>query len=979
MSNIPKHVIKKIKEVKEKQLKELDLSWKYNQSKDEKLTQIPTEVFELEQLEVLNLRSNQLTAVPDSISRLQNLTSLVLSRNKLTAVPDSITRLQNLTSLVLSRNKLTAVPDSITRLQNLTSLVLGVNQLTAVPDSITRLQILTSLALSSHKLTAVPDSFTRLQNLTSLVLSNNQLTAVPDSVTRLQNLTSLDLNYNQLTAVPDSITRLQNLTSLVLSYNQLTAVPDSISQLQNLTSFDLSDNKLSTIPDSIFQLQNLTSLDLWLNQFTTIPESITQLQNLISLNFSNNLLTYIPSYIYNCFSLQKLSLHNKFASIKGNNNKNQIKEISPKILQLKNLKELALGDNPIEIPPPEVVKKGVKAIKDYFLQIEAKGKDHLYEAKLLIVGEAGAGKTTLAKKIENQAYKLQDNETSTEGIDVIHWQFPMENGQQFKVNIWDFGGQEIYHSTHQFFLTKRSMYALVADTRKEDTDFYYWLNVVELLSDNSPMLIIKNEKQNRHREINERQLRGEFANLEKTLATNLATNRGLPQILSEIKHYISNLSHIGAALPKTWVDVRKTLENDPRNYISVEEYLDICEQNGFTRKEDKLQLSGYLHDLGVSLHFQQDPLLKKTVILNPTWGTDAVYAALDNKKVIRSLGRFNKTDLAKIWHDKKYADMHDELLQLMINFQLCYKIPGTLDTYIAPQLLSENQPKYNWPEKNNIILRYTYEFMPKGIITRFIVAMHNQIADHKHVWKTGVILKKDKIAAEVIEYYGKREIKIRIAGNHKKELMTIVTYELDKIHDSYNRLKYNKWIPCNCVTCKDSQEPYFYPLITLRKFTADRQERIQCQNSYQMVDVLGLIDDVLDRRQFLEQENRKSQGVIIRGDIENLVIQQSEEGNNIMEDKNKDNVKVRSAWANGSFYLFTFAVVIILLGVLAKTVPWQALPVILIAGGIFVPLVGVFQLRQDDRLTEKSFTELMKLVVGQLPLIGKSVNQQIEQ
>ena len=84
-------------------------------------------------------------------------------------------------------------------------------------------------------------------------------------------------------------------------------------------------------------------------------------------------------------------------------------------------------------------------------------------------------------------------------------------------------GQEIYHATHQFFLTKRSLYALVADTRKEDTDFYYWLNVVELLSDNSPMLIILNEKQDRRREINERQLRGQFANLKEILATNLAT------------------------------------------------------------------------------------------------------------------------------------------------------------------------------------------------------------------------------------------------------------------------------------------------------------------------------------------------------------------------------------------------------------------------------------------------------------------------
>jgi internalin A len=493
-----------------------------------------------------------------------------------------------------------------------------------------------------------------------------------------------------------------------------------------------------------------------------------------------------------------------------------------------NLRALNLDGNPMETPPPEVVIKGLEAIKDYFRQIEAEGVDHLYEAKLLIVGEAGAGKTTLAKKINNPEYELRDDEETTKGIDVVEWRFPMENGRAFRVNIWDFGGQEIYHATHQFFLTRRSLYALVADTRKEDTDFYYWLNVVELLSDNSPLLIIKNEKQDRHREISERQLRGQFTNLKETLATNLATNRGLLKVLTEIKHHICSLPHVGTALPKTWVKVRETLENSPRNYISLDEYLDICKQNGFTQLKDKLQLSGYLHDLGVCLHFQGDPLLKRTVILNPEWGTDAVYEVLDNERVIRNLGRFNRADLANIWYEAKYAKMQDELLQLMINFKLCYRIPGSRDTYIAPQLLTENQPAYDWDETNNLVRRYTYEFMLKGIITRFIVAMHRYIADQECVWKSGVVLEKDQTKAEVIEYYGKREIRIRVAGSHKKELMTIVTYELDKIHDSYQRLKYSQLIPCNCVTCKDRQEPHFYPFKVLQRFAADRQDHIQC-------------------------------------------------------------------------------------------------------------------------------------------------------
>jgi hypothetical protein len=94
---------------------------------------------------------------------------------------------------------------------------------------------------------------------------------------------------------------------------------------------------------------------------------------------------------------------------------------------------------------------------------------------------------------------------------------------------------------------------------------------VELLSDNSPVLIIKNEKQDRQCEISERSLRGEFTNLKEVLATNLATNRGLSEIKNAIELYISNLPHINTPLPKLWVRVRSALENDFRNYINLEE------------------------------------------------------------------------------------------------------------------------------------------------------------------------------------------------------------------------------------------------------------------------------------------------------------------------------------------------------------------------------------------------------------------------
>ncbi|WP_375478430.1 COR domain-containing protein, partial [uncultured Nostoc sp.] len=624
---------------------------------------------------------------------------------------------------------------------------------------------------------------------------------------------------NQLSTLPPEIVQLTNLQTLNLSYNQLSSLPPEIVQLTNLQTLNLSGNQLSSLPPEFRQLTNLQTLYLYNNQLSSLPPEIRQLQNLRSLNLYNNQLSSLP----------------------------------PEIRQLQNLNKLDLRSNPVPIPPEILGLKDlseepgdVNEILNFYFRVQDPAETELfYEAKFLIIGEGGAGKTSLAKKIADETYELQPDEESTEGIDVIQWHFTLPNGKDFRVNIWDFGGQEIYHQTHQFFLSKRSLYALVADTRKENTDFYWWLKIVELLSDKSPVLIIKNEKQDRDCQVNERQLRGEFDNLEKILATNLDTNRGLAEIKDAIQLYISKLDHVGTPLPKLWVRVRTALENDSRNYISFEEYCTLCRLNKLTDRKDMLRLSNYLHDLGVCLHFQDDSTLKHHVILKPEWGTTAVYKVLDNDNVKKKLGCFTKNDLKDIWQDGEYTDMRDELLQLMMRFKLCYEIPGRRDIYIAPQLLSIEKADYTWDDRNNLILRYTYTFMPKGILTRFIVETHPWIEQQKLVWKSGVVLNKDETRAEVIENYDQREIKIRVAGNRKKELMAVVTHELEKIHNSYERLKPQTLVPCNCETCKNLPLPYSYSLDSLKKRLNASRYQIECENSFEMIDVRKLIDDVM--------------------------------------------------------------------------------------------------------------------------------------
>ena len=727
----------------------------------------------------------------------------------------------------------------------------------------------TELDLAGLDLVELPPEIGELTQLQVLILGKwdqgakgNRLTTLPPEIGQLKNLTSLNLSNNQLRELPAVLGELKNLTLLNLSRNPLSELPAVLGELKNLTSLDLSENQLSELPAVLGELKNLTSLALSDNQLSELPAVLTQLQNLTTLYLSSNQLRELPAVLAQLQNLTELRLNN-----------NQLSQLPDFIRELPKLKKLDLRGNPVRIPPEILGEKNryepgdIQPILDFYFNSQRDPKP-LYEAKLLIIGEGGAGKTSLAKKLKDETYQLESQEKSTEGIDVLPWEISHLDGTPMRVNIWDFGGQEIYHATHQFFLTKRSLYLLVADERKDDTDFYYWLKVAETFGDNSPLLIIKNEKQDRQCKLDERTLRGEFSNLKESLSTNLETNRGLDTICAKVQQYLSSLDHVQQIIPAHWADIRAVLENysQSRNVLELRDYFDLCRRNGFSTEADMLAASQFLHDLGICLHFQDVRFLKRILILKPEWATGTLYKILDNQEVRADFGRFNDDTLEQLWDEGDESQMRDELLQLMKEFALCYEIPGCKGRYIAPQLLEKERLDYDWDSTDNLILSYRYTFKPKAIFPQLIVALHEQIEKNCRVWKHGMVITNGSARAEIIEddRYYEAEITIRVSGSNKRQLLTIVGHELDKINRSYDRLTTEILIPCNCVKCKGSQDPETYPYETLQEFIRDREELIQCRKSRKMVNVRRLIDDIaepqprdnLDKMERLEQPNQ---------------------------------------------------------------------------------------------------------------------------
>jgi len=629
---------------------------------------------------------------------------------------------------------------------------------------------------------------------------------------------------------------------LNLAWEGLTSLPEAITELTHLESLVLASNKIEDC-SLLGKLTNLKSLLLSGNQIRDIS-FLETLNRLEDLDLSNNKISDIEP-------LFKFFSNDTPSSINGS-----IGSI--------------IKDNPTDIPP-EIISKGNEAIIQYWQDIEAQGKDYLYEAKLLIVGPGEAGKTTLARKISNINAKMPKKEDErTEGIDIepIILKNNKMPTKSFQMNVWDFGGQEIYHSTHQFFLTKRSLYIIVNNTRTNSTDFNYWLQVINLFSDNSPVIIIQNQVSGSDTDLDLPGLQKYFSNIRYMLDADLSNiNDGrVRKIIQHIGSDIQKLWHVGDELPKQWVAIRNVLQKKAKDspYIKAKEFYKICVDNEVAEKKAMQRLSSLLHDLGVFLHFQDEPILGDIIILQNSWATKGVYKILDDKTIKKQKGRFSYIDVKAIWEGTDFEGKQDTLLQLMSKFELCYQIPYQKPReYLSPRLLPIAKPDYEWDDIDNekdetdnnessidnLILHYTYQFMPKGLLERIIVRLHRYIKDiNKYTWRKGCIFNYEYTNAEVIETYGVKKIEIRIKGNKSAYLSTIITKEIDELNASYQRLEVKKMIPCNCEFCVQAQTPHFYEYDKLIRRKENGKKEIECEinTNYPKLNIDSLLGNVFE-------------------------------------------------------------------------------------------------------------------------------------
>src|SRR5215213_7277326 len=252
----------------------------------------------------------------------------------------------------------------------------------------------------------------------SLDLRSLNLVNVPEEVAELTWLTELRKLYlylNPIRTLPATLSQLTKLTTLNIADGTSSAADPVIGTLKNLRILVLGGVGLNKFPDWILDLEELRVLDLFDNDLRKLPESLGKLSELEFLRIDSNPLQQLPS----------------------------------SLLGLKNLVRLYV-DAKLRIPKEITESRDAKKILDYYFRI--RGERHpLNEFKLILVRRGGVGKTALVHRLTMGKYKEFKR---TPGIKITKWPVQID-ADHVQAHIWDFGGQEIVHGTHRFFMTER--------------------------------------------------------------------------------------------------------------------------------------------------------------------------------------------------------------------------------------------------------------------------------------------------------------------------------------------------------------------------------------------------------------------------------------------------------------------------------------------------------------------------------------------
>ena len=671
---------------------------------------------------------------------------------------------------------------------------------------------------------------------------------------------SLDLGNLSLTDLPLELFVLTHLHSLNLggwyvdehgryqksahgdkdSANSLHALSHNFSVFGNLVSLSLAGNPVSDL-GPLQGLSALQSLDCSRTKVSDLGP-LQDLSALQSLHCSDTKVSDLGP-LQGLSALQSLTCSRTKVSdlgpLVGLENLNRLKvshcqleDFPRQVLFQENLSELLLNETtipgfPAEILSPDSYSSCLEGLQNHIIDQDS-GVEQVLETKLVVLGNGRVGKTQICRRLRNLPY--DEKVLSTHGITVTAMKWAgLADGEV--LNVWDFGGQDIYHGAHTLFMKTSAVFLIVwhpdfetAGEQSSDGMLFrnyplsYWLEYVRTLGrKNCPVVVVQTrcdrpEQEARRLPVDDAFLK--FPSL-KQCWYSAKTNRGhaaLEEALRDATGYLRDRDGIitigtGRASVvrqlKAWRHEDQKLPAEERQHrtLSKTEFCRLCEQIGGVRSPESLL--AYLHNLGVV--FYQPHLFNAQIILDQSWALEAVYSVFDRQKAYPLLlslrGRFTQSLLAMTdWREFSHPEQR-LFLSLMESCGIAFvyrEAEPRLELeaeYLAPDLLPgigliADQLEGRWNEhEESWRLEYEYPFLHPGLMRALLCDVGSRSKETGVYWKYGVWVYEKSTGCRALlqqqmidERRGR--IALKVQGRRHEDL---VLWLRDRINDR-NRL-----------------------------------------------------------------------------------------------------------------------------------------------------------------------------------------------
>ncbi|KAK6640323.1 hypothetical protein RUM44_012009 [Polyplax serrata] len=546
---------------------------------------------------------------------------------------------------------------------------------------------LTLLNLSHNSFSAVPPVLACLAvNLTRLNMSYNGLKKMGHITSFPCSLKQLDLSYNNISSWFDLPAYEQPFGANIVCYScESSKVSKAVGNqpsggghrnaLMNSLCPHRRHLKLDNLRTLILTNNNLDKMQLTLEcteedgQWDVIGTASGNAKarlifpSISMLDLSHNKLKEI---VHNVQELSNLSVLN----ISGNS---EICELPPQMGLLSRLWNLNTAGCNLQEPLKSMIgskKYKTMDVIGYLKSILEDARPYA-RIKLMIVGVQGIGKTSLLEQLrqEGLSYKRRPQDhwvkrmgnknmnmktskgvnMSTVGVDIGLWIYDKKGkGQNSKGPVifrtWDFGGQREYYATHQYFLSKRSLYLVVwkiPDGHKGIQEVRQWLVNIQARAPNSPVLIVGTH----HDEMVEKNLIALSEELQLFIRNSLK-HPGSKELLLEQRVPASYLA-LEDVITHLAAD-RRASGTDP--VLNAEQYKTVVEaemqyryHKSFRDWPELHQATLFLHENGVLLHYE-DATLRNLYFLDPQWLCDM----LAHVVTIREINPFARTGVMKL-------------------------------------------------------------------------------------------------------------------------------------------------------------------------------------------------------------------------------------------------------------------------------------------------------------------------------------------